>query len=226
MSIEFLLTIGVILILILVGIIFFVPSEKRGTKKTKKPQEDIVQQKRDLEQKISRLDRYIRSLRDDILALQKSAKSSEKELMVERVKVKKFQEKLSQERTWYKKEHSTIDKKGEEFRQLKGELEKVQESFSKEHSLNIRLEREVKDLKQRNDSLNDQRREAEGESARLKAKDENSRKEIAQLKKDVAQLSKKEKDVQWVAKSEYDRVSRLLKEREKEFQRLERELEK
>jgi len=148
-SIEFLLTSGVVLIVILVGIIFLIPGERREKRKSKKSQEEIAQQNKDLEQKVLRLEKYISSLRESILTLQKNAKTNEKELMVERVKVKKFQEKLTQEREWYKKEQGAIDKKGKESQQLKEELEKVQESFSKEHALNIRFEREIKELKQR-----------------------------------------------------------------------------
>ena len=226
MTVEFLLIVGVVLILILLGIIFLIPGEKKGKKMKKKLQEELMQQKKDLEQKVSRLEKHIRSLHDRILALQKSEKENEKELMVERVKVKKFQEKLSQEREWHKKEQNAIDKREKEFRQLRAELEKIQESFSGEHALNIRLERELNNFKQQNDSLNDQRRMIEGENARLKAKGENDKKEIAHFKRDVAQLSKKNEDAQWIAKSEYDRIARLLEQKEKELRRMERELEK
>ena len=103
MSIELLLTVGVGFILLLVGIIFLIPSDKRGKKMKKKKEEELVQQKKELEQKTAHLERHVRSLRDRILVLQKNAKANEKALMVERVKVKKFQEKLSQEREWYKR---------------------------------------------------------------------------------------------------------------------------
>jgi len=226
MTVEFLLITGVVLILILLGIIFLIPGEKKGKRVKKKLQEELVQQKQDLEKKASSLERHVRSLRERILALQKSEKANEKVLMVERVKVKKFQEKLSQEREWHKKEQNAIDKREKESYQLRTELGKIQESFSKEHTLNIRMEREIKDLKQKSDSLNDQRRMIESENARLKAKGENDKKEIAHFKKEIAQLSKKDEDAQWIAKSEYDRVARLLEEKEKELRRMERELEK
>ena len=226
MTVELLLVVGVVLILILLGIVFLIPGEKKGKKVKKNLQEELIQQKKDLEKKAASLERPVRSLREKILAYQKAEKTNEKTLMVERVKVKKFQEKLSQEREWHNKEQNVIDKREKEFRQLRTELEKIQESFSKEHTLNIRLEREMKDFKRQNDSLNDQRRMNEGENARLKAKGENDKKEIAHLKRDIAQLSKKNEDVRWIAKSEYDRVSRLLEEKEKELRRMEREREK
>jgi chromosome segregation ATPase len=226
MTVEFLLVVGVVLILILLGIIFLIPGEKKGKKMKKKVQENLLEEKKDLEHKVSRLEKHIKSLHDRIVALQKNEKTNEKIMMVERVKVKKLQEKLSQEREWYKKEGNSIEKREKENRQLKAELKTVQESFSKEHTHNIRMEREIKDLKSQNDALNDKRRLTEGENSQLKAKGESDRKEILSLKKEVAQLSKKNEDVQWIAKTEYDRVARLLAQKEKELQRMERELKK
>lgn len=226
MTVELLLIVGVVLILVLLGIVFVIPGEKKEKKMKKKFQEELIQKNKDLEKRSGSLERHVRSLRDRILAYQKNEKESEKVLMVERVKIKKFQEKLSQEREWHKKEQNAVDKREKEFRQLRAELEKMQESFSNEHALTIRLERGLKDFKQQNDSLNDQRRTIEAENARLKAKGENDKKEISHLKKENIQLSKKNDDVQWVTKTEYDRIAKLLEQKEKELQRIEREREK
>ena len=226
MTVEFLLVVGVVLVLILLGIIFLIPGEKKGKKMKKKLQGELVQQKEDLEQKVLRFEKHVRSLHGRILTLQKNEKANEKVLMVERVKVKKFQEKLSQEREWHRKEQNAVEKREKESHQLRTELRKIQEAFSEEHTRSIRLERELKDFKQQNESLNDRRRTMEGENARLKAKGENDKKEITHLKKENAQLSKKNEDAQWIAKSEYDRVAGLLEKKEKELRRMERELEK
>jgi len=101
-------------------------------------------------------------------------------------------------------------------------LLKVQENNSKEHSANIRLEHERKESKQQLDSLNEQRRSIEAEKGQMAAKIENNRNEIVQLKKENAVLSKKEEDVNWITKSEYERVAKLLKEKEKELDRIKR----
>ena len=142
------------------------------------------------------------------------------------MRVKKLQEKLSQERQWYKKEQNAADKKGEEAFELKAELVKIQENFAKEHAINIRLQRELKESNQQIDGLRAQCREVDGENIRLKTKMEVDQKEMAQLKKKVVELSKKEEDTQWIAKSEYERVTRLLSQKEKELQRMIRERER
>jgi len=213
---------GIILILILLAVLFLMPSPSKKKKKGRKAPEEPTAQEQECLQKIARLEKYIKSLRDEILVFQKAEKDHEKDLAVERAKVKKFQEKLSQEREWHQKEQNTIDKKSKEFHLAKEELSKVQDLYSSEHSANLRLEQELKEMKRQNDSLNEQRRKVEGDNALLKAKIENDRREIQGLKKENAELAKKKDDVSWVAKSEYDRVAQTLKAKEKELERITR----
>ncbi len=227
MLVEFLVIIGIIFISLLLVIVFIMPSETKNKRKKKKSQaEEPSVPQRDWEQKALRLEGHVQSLRDQIFAYQKKDKANAKKMMVEQVKVKKFQEKLSQERQWHIKEQNSIDKRGKELQQLKGELANVQENFSKAHSMNLQLGHQLKDLEQQNSSLNEQRRSVEGENAQLKTRSDDHRREIAHLKKENMQLSRKKEDLQWVAKSEYERVVNLLKEKEKAMDRIIRESRK
>jgi hypothetical protein len=122
---------------------------------------------------------------------------------------------LTQERQWHTKEQDSIDKRGKELHQLKIELANVQESFSKAHAMNLQLEHKLKDLEQQNSLLIEQRRSVEGENTRFKTMIDANRQEMAHLKRENRDLSKKREDTQWVAKSEYERVMNLLKEKEK-----------
>jgi len=222
MSIEYLVTIGIIFISVLLVIVFLSPGErkKRVKKDISQPDSSDIQQ--DLQQQIARLEKKIQHHKDTIVELQKNEKNNEKLLMVERVKVKKLQEKLSQERQWHTKEQDSIDKRGKEVQQLKRELLSVQESFSKEHAANIRLEHKVRELEEQNKALNEMRRSIERENAEFKAKMENNRREISDLKRENKQLIKKKEDVNWIAKEEYERVEKLLKEKEKQLERMNR----
>ena len=211
---------GIIMILILLGLLFLVPAQSKREKKRKKQQEAATPLEEELRAKIARLEKHIQSLREEIQSFQNAGKDQEKDLAVEKAKVKKLQEKLSQEREWHQKEQSAIDKKGSEFLQIKQELLKLQELFSGEHAANLRFEHEVKELKRNNDALNEQRRGMESENARLKARMESQRLENARLKQENTELQKKKEDVNWIAKSEYDRVAKLLKEKEKELERI------
>ena len=226
MSVELLVIIGIIFISILLAVVFLIPGEKKRKKKKGRVQEQPVVDEKDWEQKISRLEKHIHSLRDQILDLQKGEKETEKQLMVERVKVKKFQEKLSQERQWHEKEQGSIDKKGRDFQELKVELIDIQESYSKAHSANLRFEHHVKELQDQLDLLNERRRAIEEENTQLTAKIKNDQQKMAQLKKENIQLKKKKEDVNWIAQTEYQRVEKLLKEKEKELDRVTRENKK
>ena len=226
MSVELLVIIGIIFISILLAVVFLIPGEKKRKKKKGRVQEQPVVDEKDWEQKISRLEKHIHSLRDQILDLQKGEKETKKQLMVERVKVKKFQEKLSQERQWHEKEQGSIDKKGRDFQELKVELIDIQESYSKAHSANLRFEHQVKELQDQLDLLNERRRAIEEENTQLTAKVKNDQQKIVQLKKENIQLEKKKEDVNWIAQTEYQRVEKLLKEKEKELDRVTRENKK
>jgi len=219
-SIELLVIIGVVFISVLLVIIFFIPEEKKRKRKKKKAQEQPSVDASNWELKVSRLEKHIHSLRNEILDFQKGEKDHEKQLVVEHVKVKKLQEKLSQERQWYEKEKGSIDKKGKEFQVLKTELVDVQENYSKAHSANLRFEHQIKEYQEQVDSLNEQRRVIEEESNQLTAKVKNDQQEIARLRKENIQLAKKREDVNWIAKVEYERVEKLLKEKEKELDRV------
>jgi len=224
-SIELLVIIGIIFISILLGVIFLIPGERKK-KKEKKRKKEIDNQPSEnekiLELKISRLEKHIQSLHNEILDLQKRDKDHEKQAMVQNVKVKKLQEKISQERQWHEKEQSGIDKKGKEFQKLKTELIDVQEGYSKAHSSNLRFEYQMKELQGQVDSLNEQRRTVEEENVQLTAKNKNDKQEIAHLKSENVKLAKKNENVDWVAKTEYQRVEKLLKEKEKELDRVAR----
>ena len=211
---------GIIMILILLGVLFLIPTKTKKEKKAKNKQVTANPLEEELRTKIARLEKHIQSLHEEIQSFQNAAKDQEKNLIVEQAKVKKLQEKLSQEREWHQKEQSAIDKKGSEFLQLKQELLKLQELFSSEHAANLRFAHEVQELKRDNDSLNGQRRAMESEMAQVKARMENQRVENTRLKQENTELQKKKEDVNWIAKSEYDRVSRLLKEKEKELERI------
>lgn len=223
MSIELLVVIGIIFISILLAVVFLIPGEQKRKKKKRKTQEQPVVEEKDWEQKVSRLEKHNHSLREQILDFQKGEKVFEKQLMVERVKVKKFREKLAQERLWHEKEQDSIDKKGKDFQELKVELIDIQESYSKAHSANLRFEHQVKELQDQVDSLNGRRRVVEEENTQLTAKVKNDQRDIAYLKKENIQLEKKKEDVNWIAKTEYQRVEKLLKEKEKELVRVTRE---
>jgi len=224
--IEFFIAAGIICILLLVALILFAPGERLKKRKRRKEQQEALALQKDWEGKAKRMEHHVHSLRNEILELQKKDKENEKKLLVEGVKIKKLQEKLTQERQWHEKEHDSIEKKGKEFQRLKAELGDVQESSSKEHAANLRYEQQLKEAQQFHKSVSEELRKTQQDMATLRAQAESQKKEIAQLKKENIRLKKEEDDKEWVAKTEYERVTGLLKANEKELDRLKKQNEK
>jgi chromosome segregation ATPase len=215
---------GVILTVALFILVFSFSGEKGKLKRRRgKAVKEIEAPKKDWEETAMRLEKRVQSLKGEAALSQKREKDLEYQITVEKVKVKKLQEKLSQEREWHQKEQAVLDNKGKEFARVKEELNKSQEAFSREHMENLRQKAGIQELKEQIESLNGQRRAAEAESAHLKARLEIQRREMAQLKAEYMELKKKKEDTVWVVKSDYERIERLLREKEKEIERIQRE---
>jgi len=222
-------TIAIVVLIIIVLLLFEVllmPQGKRRKDKKKKKPVESQENNRDFEEVIQRRDKQIRSLKQDLAALEKEKSELDKQFTIEKAKTKKFQEKLSQERGWHEKEQGGADKKNKEFQQLKQEFSRIQDNFSKEHIANLKLDHSVKDLSKEIDFLKETRKSLESQNNELTMKTTNYLSEISHLKKDVAVLTKKKDDTTWIAKSEYIKVEKLLKEKEKELERVEREIKK
>jgi len=222
---NFMIVAGIVFIFIFLVVLFFLPtSEKKSKKRKIKNEQNGESVQKDWKEAHQRSEKHIGSLRNEIEKFKREKKDQEKNILVEKTKIEMLQEKLSQERGWHEKEHTTIDKRTQELQELSKELLKSQESLSKEHGLNLKLEREIKELKRDLVALNDERRKREAENAQLKAEGESQRQDMVELKKDNARLKKKNEDTTWIAKSEYTKLERLLKQKEKEIERIEREL--
>ncbi|VAX36542.1 hypothetical protein MNBD_UNCLBAC01-85 [hydrothermal vent metagenome] len=223
-KIDFFIGVGVFFIGVLLIVLFLLPTEGRRRKKKKqlrKEKEDQQKQK-DWERIAKATERQKQVMHQEIGGIQKAKDDVDKELLLEKAKAKKLQEKLAQERDWQQREQVSGDKKTKEFKKLKEELIRVQEMFSQEHVEYLKLTGAVKELKFSNETLVGEKKVLDTENRILEGRVEGYRKEIAHLKKDVARLSKKQDDTTWITKAEYMRVSRLLKEKETELERVTR----
>jgi predicted RNase H-like nuclease (RuvC/YqgF family) len=217
----------VIVLILLIAVIINLPAEKQKAKKKKREEAPIIvsPEQKHLEEKVVRLEHNIHSLKRDIEGWEKKCRDLEKNLAVESVKEKKLLEKLAQERSWKEKEDVHLAKLNRDIHDLKSELTKIQDQFSKEHMATLKLENEHKALQVQQEELAKQKRALDVENDQLKAKIESQRRDIAQLKSENVTLHKKEDDKSWVAKTEYQRLEMKLKEKEKEFERLKREID-
>ncbi len=224
MSFNTIAGIGIILVFIVLLVIFLIPTSQKGSKKRERSPEQLPKET-DWQGVSRKLEGHIHALRQDIAAYDKRQKSLERELLETKAKNKELQEKLTLEDGWIKKEQEEIEKRTKELTRAKEELKKTESSLGEEHSLRLRYERELKELKQAFESSDGQRKKLEVEVMKLKAGLEKANEELRESKRQNFELKKKQEDTQFVAKAEYDKIERLLREKEKEFQRISRERE-
>ncbi len=215
--------VGIIFVIILLSIVVFIPMTPKTVKRKRKVQApEASKPDAQAQEVLLRMQRNIQSLHGQITTLEQREKAREHELMLEKIKVNKLQDKLSQERDWHTKEQKTWDKKIQEFHHSKDELSKLHDQFSKEHAENLRQKKDIEEFKSEAARLQDAHREVQADCAQWKAKVENYQKEIMQLRKENSALTKKAQDTMWVAKSDHDKLEQLLREKEKELERIKR----
>jgi len=221
LSTNTVLSIGIVLILILLAVIFLIPAEIAIRERRRKKGQ--AEQQKDWEKIASHNERHVKSLRQEIEGNQNKIKDLEKRVEHLQAEKNKMDEKITQERGWRDKEKVDVDKKSQEINSLKKELHSLQETVTKEHSQYIKLDKLSQEQKKENSVLNDERRALDAQNAQLKNMIEQYRQEIADLKSQIIELSKKKEDTAWVAKSDYVKLEQKLKENEKILERIKRE---
>ncbi len=103
---------------------------------------------------------------------------------------------------------------------------KIQDQYSKAHGQNIELSKDCSTTKSALKRLSEDKQDVDLALLQLKEKHESLLIESAQLKRENVAFQKKKDDTTWVAKSEFLVLERKLKEKEKQFDRLSRELRK
>jgi chromosome segregation ATPase len=223
--VQMMMGVGILFIVLLLAVLFVIPTDTRPVngKRKKKEAPPEPEKKPETDAMISHLQRANHKLQEQLWQADHRIKELEKQNFVEQVKLKKVQEKLNQERGWQEREQTETEKKAKDFDRLKDEITELQKDFDREHGATLRLEGELRDERQRANQLAEERRRFEAETIKLQGEVRAKIDEIIALKKDNAGLKKKQDDVTWIAKSEFVKLEKQLKEKEKEIERLIRE---
>ena len=221
-TLNLLISIAAFIVVTLLILFFAFPGGTEKAKRKKvKPKEPLPQADK-TEDITLKFEKHIHSLHMELEKLRSEQRNTLKELAREKAKSTKLQEKVLQEKGWFEKEKDSIDKKTEEVHQLKEGLVKAEAEFDNEYSLRLRFERELKEVRQQLEGLEKDRRDLYSRLTRAEAGLESYKKESADLKRLNAEISKKNDETAWVAKAEYEKLEKLLVEKEKEFERLRR----
>ena len=218
-----LLAVMILAVCLILGVLFALPGEdKRKKRREKKVIEDPDD--KHWEETVGQLERHIVTLRNQIADFEKKAKLQEKDILTERHRVKHLQEKLAQEKSWREKEQGSAGRSQGEFEQLKKDLLKVEQELEEEHAVRLRLERDLSEVKWELDSLSTEKKSLTAKSMSLETNLDYFKKETAKLQRENAEFKKESKEVSWVAKSEFEKLELLFKEKEKELERMRREM--
>jgi type II secretory pathway component PulM len=222
LSLNIVISAGIVFILILLAILFVLPAEQRIILDKKRKRE--IEEQKDWEKTAHAQERHIHTLHKEIEAFKKKEMDLQQMLSDEKEVSRKLQEKISLERGWHEKEKGDIEKNAAQIKKLQSELLNAQEEFSKEHSVHLKVERLNKELTIEIDSANEKKRRSETENIALKKTIDQINSELHKLKKENAEMLKKQNDVQWVAKTEYVSLEKKFREKESELNRVYREL--
>jgi len=221
-SLHLISLIGIFIIVALAVIYFFFPDQPISFQKRKKVPKATPVDNKNWEEINRKLEKHILSLREEIEKLKIIERNLSRDLAMEKEKNTRLQEKLFQEKKWLEKEKDTMGKATEELKSFKENLMKAQNDHEKEHSLNLKYEREFKELKKESEDLEKQRRDVAAKLMQAESELAVYKKQLSEQKHLNLELKKETSEVQWIARSEYEKVEKLLKEKEKELQNLKR----
>ena len=211
--------IGSFFVLLIVVVVLLMPSEHRHRKKRradKTPEEEV----KEWQSACLKLEKHVHALRLEVDSLKKKERLTEKDLLLHKEKNKKLQEKLSQERGWQEKEQADLDKRTRGIQTLKEDIKKSEQSLEKEHSQRIVLEREAKEIKENIARETEAKRSLESQVMKLNAQADAYRREIKELRESNEKLSVQHDEKTFVSKSEYEKLEKVLQEKDKEIEKL------
>ncbi len=219
----------VILLSVFVGIvlfvvIFFFPSEEKKRKKRKRKQEQKISlsdEEKKWQEAALKLKERIGQLNQEIDKVKIEHRRSLERIKEEKQKNIKIQEKLKREKKWFHEQESSMGQRTNEMRQIKIELTKAQTEREKEYSLRLSSNREKKDIKHNLEVLNKEKQNLLLKVSKIEFNLKTQKDEILDLKRiNASLLKKKESEDQWIAKSEFLKLEKTLKQKEQEIKKL------
>lgn len=218
----------VILFSVLCVIVFFVfayffpieESRKRKRKRLEEFQEEMPKEEKKWQEAALRLKEYVTKYKKEIDDLKKEQQKLKDKIEEEKQKGQKFEEKLKREKQWLFEQEASLDRRTKEMRHVKMELTKAQTDREHEYSLRLASDRQEKELKADLDKVTKEKNDLLLKITNLEFTLRTQKEELVELRKANASLQKKKEEEQWIAKSEFDRVEKQLKDKEKELQKL------
>ncbi len=180
----------------------------------------IVDASKDWKVIAERWEKQNNALLGDIEKLKMQQREWGKQFEAHKSREKELLDKLSQEKGWREKEQANFDKVKTHEKDLKEQIYRTEADLEKEHSGRIRLEQQLVEIKGKFDNLQEEKRDVSIKAMSLATTLEHANKELASLRQQNTELSRKKEDMQWVAKSEFEELKKQLQKKEQEIARL------
>ena len=203
------------------------PDNSKAARRKEKRQEITVQEKpkdKEWQAIAQRWEKHNIALQADIEKMKMEQKKILHDADAEKARNKELVDKLALEKSWREKEQVNLDKAKAHEKDLKGQIIRTESDLEKEHTGRLRAERDHQDLKIKFDALTEEKRALSTKAMSLETTVAQLSREVKELKKANEELGRKREDIQWVAKSEFEEVKKLLLAKEEEFARLKKTL--
>jgi len=217
--------IGLIFIVFIVLVVLFVlPTKTVKEKKRKEKAESPPDPKsKNWEEVAHRLEKHIYALRGEINRLTQLERNYQKQQELFKAKNEKLTEKIAQHEDWLSKEQASKEKVEKEYQQIKVSLVKAETDREREYQSRVKYERDYIELKREADSLKETKKDLSFKVTELDAQLKGYKEEFLHQKKINEELTKKSEEMSWVSQSEYEKLEKLLAEKEKELERIRRD---
>ena len=167
-----------------------------------------------------RWEKHNQSLQGAVEKMKIEQKGIQQHIDEHKSEIKGLVEKLALEKSWREKEQASLEKLKHHEKDFQAQILRTESELEKEHSNRLRLEREVQEIKIKYDQIVEEKRQLSIKAASQQTTIETTTVELKALKVENTQLKEKRADIQWVAKSEFDQLQRVLQAKEKDLERL------
>ncbi len=215
---------------LILGVLAYVVAQwpEQSASKRKKEKKEVLPSPLEIQKDAAvaaeRFERRIRMLENSLVVAQNEQKEKLKEIEGLKVTASALESQVRQEKAWREKEEAFVIKEKKVEQDLRVELDKTRTMLHEESNQRIRLEYEVKELRQVKDALSADLRKINGHNNDLESRVKGFVEETRALKVENVQLKEKKEANQWVAKDDYDKLERLLKWARDEVEQLKRRL--
>lgn len=146
--------------------------------------------------------------------LKSEYKKLDEELSSEREAQLKLKDEVERLKASLERDSALEEKFRIENKELREKLVSKDQEYEKEFALNLNLNRELGEYKQKAAVLDQQRRLDEERLNILEAQNKAYKEEVKRLTQEVSELNKKSQESQWVSRKEYEDLLAKLKEKD------------